>query len=456
MEAFKYHVFACNQVKAEGLPCCHARGAEQVIDTLRREVARQGLNGEVQITSCGSIGLCERGPNMIVYPEGIWYSGVTVDDIPEIVREHFAHGRPVQRLTQTDQPAVRREVEANIARWQMSVKAKDAAGVLPDKLQEDNRGFQTSRLLLTAVELDIFTALGDGDTAEGVAARIDTDPRATGLLLDALTAYGLLEKREGRYSNGTTAQRYLAAGAPDDSRMSLLHLVGLWRRWHTLTECVRKGTSVTYTEMKDRDPKWTEAFIAAMHKNAQFRARPVVTTLGAERFRRVLDVGGGSGAYSIAFAQANQELHATVLDLEPVTLIAQRHIAEAGLTDRVTTRIADLNRDALGEGYDLVFLSAIYHMNSDDQNRDLTRRAMAALAPGGMIAVQDFILNPDKSGPFTAALFSLNMLVATPEGASYSITEYTDWLRAAGFVDIRHIPLAGPTGLIVGKRPESR
>jgi predicted O-methyltransferase YrrM len=235
-----------------------------------------------------------------------------------------------------------------------------------------------------------------------------------------------------------------------------MHLVALWRRWHTLTECVRKGTSVTYTEMKDRDPKWTEAFIAAMHKNAQFRAKPVVATLGAERFQRVLDVGGGSGAYSIAFAQANPKLHATILDLDPVTEIAQRHIAAAGLADRVTTRVGDLNKDALGDGYDLVFLSAIYHMNSEDQNRDLTQRAMQALAPGGMIAVQDFILNADKSGPFTGALFSLNMLVATPEGASYSVTEYTEWLRKAGFIDIRHIPLAGPTGLIVGRRPESK
>jgi len=85
MEPFRYHVFMCNQCKAEGVPCCAVRGSGNVIEALRHEIAAQGLIDEVQITLCGSVGLCERGPNMVVYPEGVWYSAVQPKDVPEIV-----------------------------------------------------------------------------------------------------------------------------------------------------------------------------------------------------------------------------------------------------------------------------------------------------------------------------------------------------------------------------------
>ena len=98
MEPFRYHVFACQQQKPEGIPSCTARGSLQMIEALRREIAQRGLADEVQLTLCGSIGVCERGPNMIVYPEGIWYSGVRAEDVPEIVESHFQKGVPLDRL----------------------------------------------------------------------------------------------------------------------------------------------------------------------------------------------------------------------------------------------------------------------------------------------------------------------------------------------------------------------
>jgi (2Fe-2S) ferredoxin len=92
MEPFRYHVFICDQRKPEGIPCCPERGSAATIDALRREVAARELTDEVQITLCGSLGLCERGPNLVVYPEGVWYSGVRPEDIPEIVESHFIQG----------------------------------------------------------------------------------------------------------------------------------------------------------------------------------------------------------------------------------------------------------------------------------------------------------------------------------------------------------------------------
>jgi 3-hydroxy-5-methyl-1-naphthoate 3-O-methyltransferase len=166
----------------------------------------------------------------------------------------------------------------------------------------------------------------------------------------------------------------------------------------------------------------------------------------------MLDVGGGSGAYSMAFAKANEKLRVDLLDLGTVIPIAQGHIKKAGLAGRIVARAGDLRTDKFGTGYNLVLVSAICHMLSPEENQDLFRRCRAALAPNGRIVIQEFILEPDKTAPKWAALFSLNMLVGTEAGSSYSQPEYAAWLRAVGFQDVHRMILPGPSGLMLGTR----
>jgi (2Fe-2S) ferredoxin/2-polyprenyl-3-methyl-5-hydroxy-6-metoxy-1,4-benzoquinol methylase len=452
MEPFRYHVFVCDQEKPEGVPCCATRGSAKVLEALRQEVAAQGLSNDVQITACDSLGLCDRGPNMIVYPEGIWYSSVMPQDVPEIVRTHFQTGRVVERLANRDVAALKEEIRVNRDEMLARQRAQEAAGVLPDDLNHALRGFQESRVLLTAVELDLFTAVGSGARAEEVSARTGSDPRATEMLLNALVAMGWLAKQGTIFSNSPSSARYFVAGSADDARAATMHLVHLWRTWSTLTDCLRAGTSVWRQETVDRGEEWTRAFIAAMHRNARGRAPIVVKAVGTEGVTRMLDVGGGSGAYSIAFATAKENLQVDLLDLAKVIPIAQGHIERAGLAGRIRTRPGDLRADKLGEGYDLVFLSAICHMLSADENKDLLKRCFAALAPKGRVVIQDFILEPDRTAPKSAALFALNMLVGTQAGSTYTEAEYATWLIEAGFQDVRHVRLPGPAGLIVGTR----
>lgn len=453
MQPYRYHVFVCDQQKPEGVPCCSARGSRKVVDALRAEVAAQGLADQVQITPCGSLGLCERGPNVVVYPEGVWYSGVSETDSRELVRSHFAHGKPLERLVNPDAQAVRAEIESNKGKMQAGLRAKDAAGALPDDLAQAIRGFQESRVILTAIELDAFTAMADGASAGQAAAKMGTDPRATEMLLNAVASLGLLSKHDGAFHNTPVSARFFVAGSPDDSRGATMHTANLWRRWSTLTDCVREGTAVICREPREVDDRWTRPFIAAMHRNARERAPQVVRAIGTAGVRRMLDVGGGSGAYSIAFAQASGELHAVVLDRPEVLDIARGHIDRAGLAGRVTTQVGDLLTDDFGEGFDLVLLSAICHMLGPAENRDLLRRCRSALAPHGRVAIQDFILEEDKTAPKMAALFSLNMLVGTQGGASYNQGEYAAWLSEAGFREAVRIRLPGPSGLMVGQAP---
>jgi len=127
MEPFRYHVYVCTQEKPDGAPCCAARGSVAVLEALRAELARAGLDGEVQVTTCGSLGLCERGPNVVVYPDGVWYSGVQVGDVAEIVREHLGHGRVVARHANGDAAALKVEIAENRRKAIAAMQARAAA-----------------------------------------------------------------------------------------------------------------------------------------------------------------------------------------------------------------------------------------------------------------------------------------------------------------------------------------
>jgi len=316
------------------------------------------------------------------------------------------------------------------------------------ELMTSMRAFMESRTLLTAVELDVFEAVGDGATAEGVARVVGADARAMEMLLNALVSLGAMEKRDGVFRNTAVTAGWLTG--PGSARTGLMHSVNLWRTWSTLTEAVKAGTSVMPPGVEDRNEEWTRAFIAAMHQRAASDAREMVRLVGAAKMQRMLDVGGGSGAYSIEFARANPELRATVLDQPHVTRLAREYIAAAGLPERVTTQDGDLRLDSFGEGYDVVLVSAICHMFGEEENRDLLRRCCRALRAGGRVVVSDFFLDADRTSPQQAVLFSLNMLVGTRSGASYTEDEYREWLMGAGCVAVERPDPQG--NVLVGTR----
>ncbi len=449
MEPFRYHVFVCTQEKPEGVPCCAAGGSAQILDALRRELAARGLADEVQVSTSGCLGTCEHGPVMIAYPEGVWYSELKSADVAEIVASHFQRGQPVTRMARTDAAAMKAEVLDHRNHYLAMLKAKDAAGVLPDDLAETIRGFMSSRAILTAIELDLFTAIGSGAGAAEVAAKLKTDRRATEMLLNALAALKLVEKSGDTFHNTAQSQRFFVTGSPDNARPAQMHIVNLWKRWSTLTEAVRAGTRVAE---RGSSQEWTASFIAAMDHNARGRAEGLVKAVGVNGTRRMLDLGGGSGAFSIAFAKAAPGLRGEILDLPEVLPLTQEHLQRAGVSDRITTRAGDMLQSDLGRDLDLVLLSAICHMFSPAENQRLLERIYQALAPNGRVVVQDFILEADKTSPKFGALFALNMLVGTTAGASYSEPEYTEWMKAAGFGEVQRVRMPGPAGLMIGKK----
>jgi (2Fe-2S) ferredoxin/predicted O-methyltransferase YrrM len=455
MQPFRYHVMVCTQQKPENVPCCAAGGAAAVLEELRAQLGRQRLTDEVLVSTTGCLGACEYGPVMIVYPEAIWYGSVQPADVAEIVSSHLAGGRPVERLAIKDREALRKEILEHRRQYAAQMAARDAMGILPEDINEPIRGFMPARALLTALELDIFSAVGEGSDAAQVAAKLASDLRATEMLLNVLASLELLTKQDGIFRNTPATARFFCAGSPDDQRLGMMHQVHLWTRWSELTDCVRTGEPARAGNSGGAlNEQETRAFIAAMDRNAKERAAQVASTVkggvAGKGFRRMLDLGGGSAAYSIAFARVNPELRAEIIDRETVLPITREYIEGAGMTDRIAVRAGDMRTAEYGEGFDLVLISAIAHMFSPQENRELLRRIYKALAPGGKLVLQDFILDPDKTRPAVGAIFSLNMLVNTEGGASYSEDEYAEWLREAGFRESTRVRLPGPANLMIG------
>jgi len=333
-------------------------------------------------------------------------------------------------------------------------KAKDRARGLStsDELFQIIFAFQKPRVVLTAFELGLFTVLGDKSRTSSEAARaLRTAPRATDRLMNALCAIGLLAKKNGQFSNSPLAARHLVKGKPD-YLAGLGHGVNLWDSWSTLTEAVRRGASVVAKRVSERGKESLTSFIAAMHTRAVRMAAGVVALLDLSHVTRVLDVGAGSGAYCMAFVRANERIRATAFDLPHVIPLTKKYIKQEQLSDKIQTVAGDCNADSLGKGFDLIFLSALIHSNSFEENRELIRKAADALNPGGQVVIQDFIVSEDRTEPAFAALFALNMLVGTKAGDTYTESEVRSWMRKAGLSKIVRIGTAYDTTLIIGRK----
>jgi hypothetical protein len=309
-----------------------------------------------------------------------------------------------------------------------------------------SRAFMESRVFLTGAELDLFTLTAAAPlTAEQIAGRIGADRRALTIVLDALAAMGLLIKQDGAYRSEPSASRLLAADSPDSILPIIQHNIDLWERWSRLSGEV----------VGSRPPDWSmRAFIGAMHVIARPLAERIVKLVDPAGSRRLIDVGGGSGTYTLAFLEAAPRMRATIFDQPEVIEMARERVSVAGMLGRVTLVAGDFRHDVLPAGHDLAFISAIIHQNSPVENIALFRKVFAALDPGGRVVVRDHVLSPDRTEPRSGTLFAVNMLVGTEGGNSYTEAEIRDALTEAGFGGVRLIhPDSRMDGLVEAFKP---
>jgi len=289
-------------------------------------------------------------------------------------------------------------------------------------------GFRASRVVLTANNLSVFEHLRTPKTAADVARDTGIDPRATEILLDAVTSMGLLKKTGVQYRNTPVAQQFLLKDSPWYQGDMLRHADFLWKNWSGLDEVVRTGLPNRPASSEN------EPFIKAMHNNAVLRVRDVINNINLRGVKKALDLGGGPGTYSRELIRRG--ISATLFDLPETISIARQLIPEA-ITRNINFRSGNFLSDDIGSGYDLVFISQIFHSFSADENIALLGKSYDALNPKGRIAIQEFFLKKNRTSPPSGALFSVNMLVNTSSGRSYTRQEMKIWLDRSGFKNIR-------------------
>ena len=317
-----------------------------------------------------------------------------------------------------------------------------------------SRNFMESRILLTAAELNLFALLSPQPlSAAEVAGRLQGNLRAVTIVLDALAALGFLEKEAQRYRCLPPVSDFLSPDRPESVLPMILHAAHLWRRWTHLTEAVSGEESRSVTNPPPNE-EGLRAFIGAMHAIAAPMASRIVTAVNPAGARALLDVGGASGTYTIAFLQADPKMKATLFDQPPVIEMARKRLAEAGVLDRVSLTPGDFYAEELPSGHDLAFVSAIIHQNSAEQNSELFKKVRRALQPGGRILLRDHIMEPDRTEPISGAVFAVNMLLATEGGNTYTFEEIERGLTQAGFVRVRLIQKGEHMdGLVEGFKP---
>ncbi len=324
------------------------------------------------------------------------------------------------------------------------------------------QGFPQFRVLATALDWRIFSRLPKaGATPDEVATIYDIEERPARILLNALAAMGLLEKRGPRYRNAPIADRYLVEGRPeyygDFVTMMDRRLYGAYRH---LDRSLRSNAPVTSVEaMGDvframaQDPSMARLFTMGMHATGAHWATELARSVDLSRRRLLLDVGGGSGVYSIALCRRFKRLRAVVFDVPFVLEIAREKIREADLESRIETVAGEFFRDPWPEGADAVLFSAVLHDWPPETSKALLRRAAEALPEGGTLVIRELFSDEGGAGPLYAAMSSVTMLLDT-QGENYSWSEYESWLREAGFGGFRRVPFrtTAASGALVARK----
>jgi hypothetical protein len=322
---------------------------------------------------------------------------------------------------------------------------KPHKGPGPGEILGMSGAYWKSLALHAGVRLDIFTVIGDANLGGAeIARRVDGDERGVTTLLEALAALGLLDRSDAGFANAPAARTYLVRGSAKYIGFMVRHHANLVPSWNRLHEAALAGGPVR-SSASHGDATELEDFLMGMHGNSLGTAARAAREIDLGGRRRLLDLGGGPGTWSVQFVLANPGLHATIFDLPTSEPFAERIVGAAGIKDRVSFVSGDFTEDELPGGFDVAWLSHILHGEGPSMCRAIIGKAARALEPGGLLLVHEFILDDSRTSPVFPALFSLNMLAGTAEGRSYSLSELAAMLTGAGARDVRLLPFTGPT-----------
>ena len=322
----------------------------------------------------------------------------------------------------------------------------------PGKLLGISGNYWIACALQAGIKLGIFSLISNQSlSGQEVAQKVNGDPRGVSMLLNALAAMNLLIKKDGIYSNTPFSSSFLSKESPQYIGFMIMHHHHLLPSWAQLDQAVVTGRPIR-GRASFEDETVRESFLMGMFNMAMMLAPHLASVIDLSGKKHLVDLGGGPGTYAIHFCLKNPGLKATVYDLKTTRPFAEKTIFRFGLTERIAFQDGNYVQEDIRGTFDAAWLSQILHGEGPGEAQRIIQKAVSVLEPGGQILVHEFLLNNAMDGPLHPALFSLNMLLGTAHGQSYSEQQIMDMLAKAGAKEIRRLPLQTPndSGVILG------
>lgn len=326
----------------------------------------------------------------------------------------------------------------------------------PEKIFETTFAFTTTRMLLTAVDLEVFTHIFNGNHTVGdIAKAASASERGMEILLNGLASLDFLAKSNGRYNLTQLSGKFLVKGRPSYFGDFVQHVDALWEPWSHLTEATITGKPFRRVE-KDHGPEFFEKMVLQIVPMSYPSAKAAASALGVGsswKNLEILDVAAGSGVWGLAFAQSDIGTRVTALDLPNVVEVTKKFVNKFNLSRNFSYLPGDLREIHLGhDKYDLVILGHICHTEGAEKTRELFSRVHRALKQEGKLLIAEMIPDDERSKAVFPLMFAANMLVNSTEGNTFTMAEYSEWLKDAGFCDMVTIDAPGPSPLIVASK----
>jgi 3-hydroxy-5-methyl-1-naphthoate 3-O-methyltransferase len=319
-----------------------------------------------------------------------------------------------------------------------------------------------SKVLFVSTELGIYSILSHTKKSpQEVAQELGLEQRPAEMLLNACVSLGLLEKKDGFYTNTYTAETFLVKEKP----MYVGNAFQVFDKrnykvWDKLNEAVKTNKPQAYSngdgdlfEEMVKDKEDMHCFFQGLHSLAYWPANSLPRIFDFNPYHHLLDVGGGSGVYSIAIVKRYMHLHATILDLPPVCKIANEYITKEKLSHKITTFPGDFFNEEFPRGVDVVLFSNLLHDWEEKKVEYLLNKTFRSLPSKGGVIISDLILTNDGTKPLYATLMSLTLLLGTKRGSNYTEEQYKCWLEKTGFREINIKPISGPNRIVTAIKP---
>lgn len=321
----------------------------------------------------------------------------------------------------------------------------------PEKIFQTCFAFAPSRVLVTGVDLEVFTHIANGhNTSKEIADAANADRRGMEILLNSLVSLDFLTKTNYRYDLTPMSEKFLVKGISTYYGDFVPNVDMLWEPWRDLTNIVKTGKPFTRLEREDGE-EFFQKLVSQIFPMSYPGARVAAEKLELEN-SNILDVAAGSGAWGLAFAERDINTRVTALDWPGVLKVTKKFVNKFGLDARFSYISGDLREVDFGIGYDLVILGHICHSEGAENTVKLMARCYNSLKNGGMLLIADMIPDDERCSAAFPLLFAVNMLVSTTEGNTFTMKEYKEWLENAGFHDIKTLDIPGPSPLILATK----